>query len=90
MVLVLKSLVDQAAWTPGPGAETSVHSPKLEKLERASPCGMELTAYAPVADAGEKLHALALEFPEATTPATLTRLEEAPPTASLARQKCRA
>lgn len=43
MVFVAVSLVDHAAVIDDPGAKILVQVPKLEKLERESPCCMELT-----------------------------------------------
>jgi hypothetical protein len=56
IVFVAVSELDHAAVTPEPGAKILVQVPKLEKLERVSPCCMAFTVYAPEAEAGEKLH----------------------------------
>jgi len=50
-----------------PGANVCTQVPKFEKLERASAFVVEPTQMPKGADAGEKVHALALLFPAATT-----------------------
>ena len=65
IVLVAVSLVFQAEVMSRPGAKMSVHVPKFENDERASLLSTEFTVIASGVRAGVKLHASALELPEA-------------------------
>src|SRR5207253_7042864 len=74
IVLVAVSLSIQADVMPTPGAKMSVQVPKLEKEARASLRSEAFTVIASVTRAGVKLHASALELPEAieyTTPSAM-------------------
>jgi hypothetical protein len=53
--------------TSCPGANTSRHEPKLEKLERTSDCVEAPTVMAVDSLAGLNPHAFLFEFPAATT-----------------------
>ena len=65
MVLVAVSLVFHADVIAWPGAKMSMQVPKLENEARASVFVVALTVIASATRAGVKLHALALELPEA-------------------------
>merc|ERR550532_1696545 len=80
IVRVAESDPIQALRTDEPAAKMSVQLPKLEKGERAFVLVIEFTVMAWGAEAGEKLQALALLLPEATT--TGQSLLEAASTAS--------
>ena len=67
IVVVAVSLVWYADNVPTPGAQMSRQEPKLEKLAFASVMSVAPTVIADAARAGEKSHALLLEFPAATT-----------------------
>src|SRR5689334_15148715 len=57
IVFVAVSLVDHAEVIDEPGAKTSTHAPKFEKVERASLLVVEPTVSAVATLAGEKPHA---------------------------------